>query len=205
MDDPHRITSIEQLQSLVGEASPMVRSKVVDTLGPSERRFIEAAPMLMMATADKEGAATVSPKGDGPGFVQVLDERTLLIPDRPGNQLAMGLRNLIDNPQLGLLFLVPGTGETLRVDGKAELSIDPELLDRMAARGKPAVLVIRVRVERCFFHCKKAFVRSGLWQPDSWQPVEFRWGEWAKERFGVDQEAADRVDAANEEDLKERL
>jgi hypothetical protein len=205
MSDPYRITTIEQLEARLGKPKATTPLKLVQTLGAIERRFIAASPMVVIATADREGGVTVSPKGDSPGFVEVLDERTLLVPDRPGNKLAFGLRNLLENPKIALMFFVPGTGETLRVEGSAELTEDPALLERMSARGKPATLVLRVQVRRCYLHCKKAFLRSGLWQPQSWQPVEFNWGDWATERFAVDQAAAAGVNAEIAEDEKLNL
>src|SRR5205814_7712122 len=110
----------------------------------------------------------VSPKGDGPGFVAVHGDDTLLIPDRKGNKLIFGLQNILANPRVAVIFLVPGTEETLRIQGSAELTADPAVLDRLAARGQPARLAIRVHVDACFFHCAKAFKRSRLWQPETW-------------------------------------
>ncbi|MBW2244001.1 MAG: pyridoxamine 5'-phosphate oxidase family protein, partial [Deltaproteobacteria bacterium] len=130
--------------------------------------FIERSPFLVLSTSNKDGLLDASPKGDGPGFVLVESDRSLVIPDRPGNGLAMGHLNVLENPRVGLLFLIPGTNETLRVNGCAELTRNPALLERLAARGKPAVLAIRVEIEECFFHCGKAFIRSNLWQPEQW-------------------------------------
>ena len=135
---------------------------------PLPLSFIERCPFLVLSTSDRSGRVDASPKGDAPGFLSVVDEKTLLIPDRPGNRLAYGHLNVLENPQVGLLLVIPNTSETLRINGKAELSADPELLESLAARGKPAVLAIRVTVEECFFHCGKAFIRSGLWKPDEW-------------------------------------
>ena len=141
----------------------------------------------------------MSPKGDGPGFVALEDEKTLLIPDRRGNNLAMGLENILDNPHVGVLFLVPGTGETLRVNGSAELRADPALLDRLAARGRPAQLVIRVTVEECFFHCPKAFLRADLWNADGWPEVQrVSFGRILAKRMGKGRDVADKIDAALE-------
>jgi PPOX class probable FMN-dependent enzyme len=110
----------------------------------------------------------VAPKGDGPGFVRVADERTLLIPERKGNKLVFSLQNILANPKVGLIFLLPGTGETLRVSGDAELVDDRELSESFIERGKPALLVTRVRVTQCYFHCAKAFLRAELWKPETW-------------------------------------
>ena len=134
------------------------------------RAFIAEAPFLVMSTSDGDGRTDASPKGDAPGFVLVEDDRTLVIPERQGNTLAFGLTNILANPLVGLLFVIPGTTETLRVNGRAELAVDPELLERLAARGKPAVLGMRVHVEQVFFHCAKAFIRSQLWKQETWPP-----------------------------------
>lgn len=206
MSDPHAITSVEQVLELVGEPKPTTPLKVVEDLGATERRFIAASPMLLLATASADGQATVSPKGDGPGFVRVLDDRTLAVPERPGNRLIIGYRNMLDNPHVGLLFMIPGSSETLRVDGRASLTRDPELLESMAARGKPAQLAIRVAVERCFFHCGKAFIRSELWKPASWpEPFGFTWGAWTQERFGLDDAQASAVDDEIAQDERDNL
>ena len=146
------------------------------------------------------------PRGDAPGFVEILDDRTLLIPDRPGNRLLFGLQNILVNPRVGVLFLIPGTVETLRVNGMAELSADPDLLGRLAARGKSAVVVIRVHIEECFFHCGKAFIRSALWKPEAWpEPQHISFGQILAQRSGQDAEAARLVDARVEEDYRTNL
>ncbi len=160
----------------------------------------------MLSTCDAEGRLDASPKGDAPGFVVVEDEHTLVIPDRPGNKLVYGHLNSLANARVGLLFLVPGTPETLRVNGTAELTNDPELLERMAARGKPAVLAIRVHVEECFFHCPKAFLRSGLWSAETWperQKISF--GRMYTKFMGVDESAAAAIDEAIETDNRANL
>lgn len=183
--DDFRIETIDQLVETIGESVAGAELKVGASIDPRSRAFIERAPFLVLSTADVEGNVDASPKGDEPGFVTIPDEHTLLIPDRPGNKLAMGLRNVLTNPHVGVLFMVPGTNETVRVNGRAELTRDPELLERMAARGKPATLVVRVSVDECFFHCAKAFIRSHLWKPETWperQRISF--GEMFADRIG---------------------
>jgi PPOX class probable FMN-dependent enzyme len=166
--DPHRIWSEAQLREVIPEPSAAIDLKIFDHVDEVAAEFVARAPLLLLATADAEGQLDVSPKGDAPGFVQVADPHTLLVPDRPGNRLAYGFRNLLERPQVGLIFVVPGVTETLRVNGEAEVTRAPELLARLAARGKPALLVTRVRVRECFFHCGKAFLRSELWKPETW-------------------------------------
>lgn len=170
--DPHRIETLSQLRDVITTPISGMELKVGTTIDRRSRAFIERSPFLVLSTADAAGNVDASPKGDDPGFVVVEDGTTLLIPDRPGNHLAMGLQNLIANPRAGVLFMIPGTNETVRVNGRVSLTRDPELLGKMAARGKPAVLVMRLTVEECFFHCAKAFIRSHLWKPDLW-PEKF--------------------------------
>lgn len=204
--DPHRITDLATLRALVGEPSGMVQAKVWDTIEPSVRAFIERSPFLLLATSDAAGNVDVSPKGDPAGFVVIDDERTLYIPDRKGNKLVFGLRNILENPHVGLIFLVPGTSETLRVNGRAELTTDPAVLERLVARGQPAHLAIRVTVEECFLHCAKAFVRAALWKPESWpQDFRFSMGSAFATKMGGDEAMAQQIDAVLEADQRDNL
>ena len=158
----HRITSIEQLQALYGEPYGPAVAKEIDHIAPSYRKLIEASPFVAIATAGPEGL-DCSPKGDAPGFVHILDDKTLALPDRPGNNRIDGYRNILRNPHIGLLFLIPGVGETLRVNGRAEISLDPELMQSFAMNGKLPRSVMVVHIDTIFFHCSKAIVRSKLW------------------------------------------
>jgi uncharacterized protein len=158
----HRITSIEQLEALYGQPFGPSVAKEIDHIAPSYRKLIEAAPFVAVATAGPEGL-DCSPKGDAPGFVRILDDKTLALPDRPGNNRIDGYRNILRNPHIALLFLIPGIGETLRVNGRAEISVDPELLRSFAVNGKLPRSVMIVRIDTIFFHCSKAIVRSKLW------------------------------------------
>jgi PPOX class probable FMN-dependent enzyme len=206
MSDSHSILTPEALREIVGEPPPGLDLKNESSLNEYAREFIARSPFLVLSTADAAGTLDASPKGDGPGFVLVEDEHTIVIPDRPGNKLAYGHVNILDNPKVGILFMIPGTPETLRINGTAELTSDPELLARLAARGKPAVLAIRVGVDECFFHCAKAFIRARLWNTDSWperQKVSF--GRMFAEKVGAKQEVADKVDEAVEADYRDNL
>jgi PPOX class probable FMN-dependent enzyme len=207
MGDPHRIDTTERLRERMGQPNDFVKGKVDDFVNDFAREYIAASPFLVLSTANAEGRQDASPKGDLPGFVAVLDERTLAIPDRKGNKLLFGLENILENPSVGLLFLIPGTEETLRVNGRAELTEDPELLSQLAARGQDALLVIRVTVEECFFHCAKAFRRSSLWKPDTWQPHKVSLGAHFARRIGRDgePELIENVDAAIEKNYREEL
>ena len=164
MQDAHLVTDAAALRTLYGEPSEGAIAKEVDYVHPHYRAMIEASPFMVMATSGPDGL-DVSPRGDPPGFVVVEDEKTLLIPDRRGNNRTDSLGNLVADPRIALLFLIPGVGETLRVNGRAEISVDPDLLERFLAQGKLPRSVIVVHVERVYFQCPKALVRSDLWNP----------------------------------------
>lgn len=172
-----RIESIEQLRGLLGKPHALTQQKISSALTPEAQDFIAKSALLFIATSGDD-AATVSPKGDQPGFVRVVDDNTLLIPERPGNKLLHGLGNILRSGRIGLLFVIPGTEETLRVNGTAALYEDKDICRQMASNGKPALLLIKVQVDECFFHCAKAFKRSKAWQPDDWQaPLKINFGE----------------------------
>ena len=162
------ITGEEQLRDLMGPASEGAIKKETTCLTDECVAFIARSPFMLLATSGKDGRCDVSPKGDPNGFVRVLDSTHLVIPDRPGNKRFDGLRNIVENPRIGLIFLVPGRHETLRVNGRAFITNDPELLDTMLVQGKRPWFAIGVEVEECFLHCGKAFLRSKLWEPEAW-------------------------------------
>ncbi|MBI1204563.1 MAG: pyridoxamine 5'-phosphate oxidase family protein [Rhodopseudomonas sp.] len=164
--EDHLVTTMEQLDALYGEVLPTAILKEIDHINADYRKLIEAAPFVTIATAGPEGL-DCSPKGDAPGFVRILDDKTLAIPDRPGNNRIDGFRNIIRDPRIALLFLIPGIGETLRVNGRASISIDPELMQSCAVNGKLPRSVLIVHIETIFFHCSKAVVRSKLWNEDT--------------------------------------
>jgi PPOX class probable FMN-dependent enzyme len=155
-----------ELRELLGEPSDLVRAKVTDRLNELTRQFVDRSPFVLLATSSADGSCDVSPRGDPPGFVRVLDERTLLLPERPGNRLADSLRNILANPRVGLLFVVPGVGDTLRVNGSATLVTDEDLLASSSVEGKRPRVGIRVEIDQVFTHCSKAFLRSQLWDPE---------------------------------------
>lgn len=169
---PHQVSTVEDLRELLplrtGGSGIDDAPKVLDHLDEQMLGFIERSPFLQLGTADEDGLPFVSPKGDHPGFVYVKDPRTLIIPDRPGNSILMGLQNLLANPKAGLCFEIPGNPTTLRVGGKVALSNDPQILAQMPARGLDAMLAIVLQIDYAFFHCAKAYMRSKLWEPDSW-------------------------------------
>ncbi|REE94540.1 hypothetical protein A8990_101336 [Paenibacillus taihuensis] len=158
----------EELRSLLGYPSELVRNKVVTKLDRHCRDFIAKSPLVFVATSDASGACDVSPRGDTAGFVAVLDDTHLLIPERPGNKRMDALRNILANPQIGLIFIIPGLEETLRINGRACITKDPERLRPLEAHGKIPLLGIGIEMEEGFIHCAKAFKRSKLWEPASW-------------------------------------
>ncbi|MBB4038885.1 hypothetical protein GGR34_000514 [Microvirga flocculans] len=164
MPDSHIIASVAELESLYGAPGEASLQKEIDRIVPEYRAFIEAAPFVALATAGPEGL-DCSPRGDGPGFVRVADDKTLLLPDRRGNNRIDSLRNIVRDPRVALLFLIPGIGETLRVNGRAAISTEPGLLDSFAIDGKAPKTVLRIAVESVFFQCARAILRSELWNP----------------------------------------
>ena len=158
----HLVTTIEQLEALYGQPYGPSLAKEIDYISAGYRKLIEAAPFVAIATGGPDGF-DCSPKGDAPGFVRILDDKTLAIPDRPGNNRIDGYRNILRDPHIALLFLIPGVGETLRVNGRASISIDPALMQSFAVNGKLPRSVLIVHIETIFFHCSKAIVRSKLW------------------------------------------
>jgi uncharacterized protein len=202
----YRITTVEQLTAIIGAPNPITPKKVLSALDEYAIEFIGRAPFLVIGTADADGSLDVSPKGDGPGFVAVEDEHTLLIPERKGNKLMFGFRNILSNPHVGLIFMVPGTNETLRVNGTAEITAEPAVLERLIARGAPALLAVRVTVHECFFHCAKAFIRSALWKPETWgERLRISFGQMLAPKAGMGDDGARQIDQAIAEDYKNNL
>jgi uncharacterized protein len=158
----------DALRSVLGEPSDLVRSKVNDRLNRLTRQFVERSPFLCLATSAADGTCDVSPRGDPAGFVRILDEKTLLLPDRPGNRLADSLRNVLENPHVALLFFIPGVPDTFRVNGTATIVDDPELLAECAVEGKVPTLGLQVEIEQAYTHCPKAFLRAQLWDPEQY-------------------------------------
>lgn len=195
--DPHRIADEAALRRIYGEPMKLALEKVVTRIDLMCRTIIERAPFVVIATADAQGNMDVSPKGDAPGFVAILDEHTLAIPDRKGNNRLDGLVNILQNPNIALLFMIPGFRETLRVNGRARISADPELCARFAVQGRPPATVTLVDVEEAFVHCGKALIRSRLWEPEA----QVKKGEMptAGELFGM------RNTDMDARDLDERL
>jgi len=154
-----------QLRALIGEPAQLTCAKISNRLNAKTRLFVERSPFICIATSDLAGNCDLSPRGDPAGFVRILDDRTLLIPERPGNRIADSLRNMLANPHIGVLFFVPGITDTFRVNGRATITVDAELLSPSAVEGKSPLLGILVDIDEAYTQCSKAFLRSRLWDP----------------------------------------
>lgn len=164
------ITSEAELRALLGEVSPRAATKERVALHERDREWLAASPFCLIATAAAAGGCDVSPKGDPAGFTHVIDDTTIAIPDRPGNRRADGFRNILTNPQVGLIYLIPGRNETLRINGQARLVREAPFFDELVVKGHRPRLALVVEIEQIFFHCAKAFLRSGLWRLETWEP-----------------------------------
>ena len=164
------ITSNEELEEAVGAPLQRVLDKERPALHPLDREWLAASPFCLVATSDAEGRCDVSPKGDPAGFTLVLDERTIAIPERPGNRRVDGFRNVLANPHVGLIYVLPGRGDTLRINGRARLLRDAPFFERMVVKGHRPSVALLVEIEQVFHHCSKAFLRSRLWDPHTWDP-----------------------------------
>ncbi|WP_313801990.1 pyridoxamine 5'-phosphate oxidase family protein [Cytobacillus sp.] len=164
----HTVTSEDELRSLLGTPSKTAANKTIYHLDIHCKEFISKAPILFISTADTAGHCDTSPRGDDAGFVHIIDDHTLIIPERPGNKRIDSLRNILSNPHIGILFVIPGLEETLRINGTAKVIRDADILEKMTSHGKTPLLGIAVQVEECYIHCAKALKRSKLWQPDTW-------------------------------------
>ena len=166
--DPYRIDDERALEALIGEPLEFLRAKIESKLDDPMKEFVRCSPLVFVSTITADGHVDISPKGDPSGFVQIDGSGNLLIPERPGNRLAFGFRNILHNREIGLIFIVPSQKETLRVKGLGSLRSDPEVLGTMRVNKKPALLYTHVEVKECFFHCGKALIRSKVWQPEAW-------------------------------------
>ena len=191
------IQTTRRLRELIGTANNLVRQKIHSQLNDSARNFVARSPMLFFATCGDSGMPQVSPKGDAPGFVHVEDDHTLLIPERKGNKLAFTLENILSNPKVALIFVVPGTCETLRIEGHAQLDDNAALCEEFSARGSPALLVTRIHIDNVYFHCAKAFLRSELWKSRTWsEEINISFGKEIAQRGGLKDEKIEEFDAA---------
>jgi PPOX class probable FMN-dependent enzyme len=164
------ITTEADLRAVLGTPMQRALDKERQAFTTEHREWLAASPFCLVATADAAGRCDVSPKGDPAGFALVIDETTLALPERPGNRRADGFANILQNPRVGLIFFVPGRGDTLRVNGRASLLSDAPYADRMEVKGHRPVVILEIAAEEIYFHCAKAFLRSKLWEPETWAP-----------------------------------
>ncbi len=164
----HRVTTLEQVHAVNGEPTEAILEKHTTYLTPLLEEFIRKAPFFFVATSDAEGNCDVSPKGDPPGGIRILDPRTIAIPDRAGNRRVDGHSNLLQNGHIGLLFIIPAVDETVRINGRAFLTTDPELLESMAMQGKVPKLATIVEIDQVYMHCARPILRGGIWNPETW-------------------------------------
>lgn len=191
-----RIGTKEELRRIIAEPRPATRVKILDALDEQSIDFLKRCPFALVGTTAADGTVEVSPKGDEPGFIRVEDSRTLLIPERIGNNLAFGLNNILDTGQIGIIALVPATGETLRISGTAEIHDDADLVASLSSLGKPALLATRVRIKHCYFHCARSIVRAKLWDPKAWPaPGRISFGRIIAPRIGESEAVAAQIDA----------
>ncbi len=201
-----RIETLEQLRAVLGEPRAATKAKVLSHLDAQSADFIRACAFAVVATVGKDGVVEASPKGDQPGFVRIENETTLLMPERSGNNLAFGLQNILETGRIGVIFLKPRTGETLRVTGRAEIFDDADLRESLGAVERPALLAIRIHVERCYFHCARAILRSKLWEPESWPPAQrILFGKIIAPRIGGDEAMAQAIDERVEQGYTSNL
>ncbi len=164
------VTSVDELRAIIGYPTAAVANKVGDHLTAVQQHWLAHSPLGFVATTDAQGRVDVSPKGDPAGFVHVIDETTIAIPERPGNKRVDGYLNVLQRPHVGTLFLIPGRGDTLRINGAARIVADADYFDAMTVQGKRPILALEIAIEEVFFHCAKAFLRSNAWDPESWDP-----------------------------------
>lgn len=199
------VTSADELRAIVGEPTAAVAKKVTDRLSPAQQSWLKQSPLGFVATTDAHGRVDVSPKGDPPGFVQIIDDTTIAIPERPGNRRVDGFLNVLQRPHVGTVFVIPGRGDTLRINGTARILSDAEYFEAMVVGGKRPILALEIAIEEVFFHCPKAFLRSDAWKPDSWNPTAVPSVAQMAKAFKPDQSQAELDAYYSEDNLRKIL
>ena len=193
----------EDLCERFGPPEDLVVKHKLPYLDEAAVRFIAQCPFVIVATADAQGRCDASPKGDPPGFLHIADERTLYLPDRSGNKMFQSMTNIMQNPHVGMILIIPGEEWTMRINGQARVVDDPPLLERLSARGRPAQLAIEIKVEECFFHCPRSFKRAQLWNSERFQKYQGdAWGKILAQRTNLASDKAEELDKGLEEAVK---
>jgi PPOX class probable FMN-dependent enzyme len=200
-----QVTSVDQLRAIVGFPNTYVANKVSPRLSEVQQDWLKHSPLGFVATTDADGRVDVSPKGDPPGFVHIIDDTTIAIPERPGNKRVDGYVNVLANPHVGTVFLIPGRGDTLRINGTAKILSDADYFDALAVDGKRPILALEIAVEEVFFHCAKAFLRSDAWKPESWNPTAVPSVAQLAKAFKPDLSQRELDDYYSEENLRKIL
>ena len=194
------LSNIEDIREIIGEPNPVTSKKIYSFLNDRMTDYISSSPIMMLSTVDSDGFPTISPKGDDAGFVRVSDKHTLLIPELRGNKLAFSLGNVVQQNKVALIFIVPGTVETLRVHGTCRLIKGNEICQTLVSKPHQALLVMEVKVTNAYFHCGKAFLRSKTWQPDSWsEKLKISFGQEIADNIGENSEFVEALDAGVKE------
>ncbi|WP_036459532.1 pyridoxamine 5'-phosphate oxidase family protein [Mycolicibacterium neoaurum] len=199
------VTTVEQLRAIVGHPHQAVADKVAGALADVHRVWLQNSPLCFVATTDAQGRVDVSPKGDPPGFVHIIDDSTIAIPERPGNKRVDGYLNVLQNPHVGTLFVIPGRGDTVRVNGTARIVSDADYFDALAVQGKRPILALEIAVEEVFFHCAKAFLRSDAWKPETWDPESVPSTAQLAKSFKAEQTLAELEAYYSEENFRKQL
>ncbi len=199
------VTTVEQLRAIVGHPHQAVADKVAGALADVHRVWLQNSPLCFVATTDAQGRVDVSPKGDPPGFVHIIDDSTIAIPERPGNKRVDGYLNVLQNPHVGTLFVIPGRGDTVRVNGTARIVCDADYFDALAVQGKRPILALEIAVEEVFFHCAKAFLRSDAWKPETWDPESVPSTAQLAKSFKAEQSLAELEAYYSEENYRKQL
>jgi uncharacterized protein len=190
------VQTIAELRAIVPQPAKLVEAKILDHLDEQTSAFLAASPFLLLSTSGADGRIDVSPRGDEPGFVRIEDPRTIVLPERNGNNLAFSLQNIVENPNVGIIALLPNAGETLRINGKAVILADSDLLQELGARGKPAMVAVRVSIERAYFQCARALLRARIWDPETWAaPRRISFGRIIARSAGNQEDLEQRIDA----------
>lgn len=203
--EPIEVSTVEALREIVGHPVPAVANKVSARLLDVHRDWLANSPLCFVATTDSQGRVDVSPKGDPPGFVHIVDDGTIAIPERPGNKRVDGYLNVLANPHVGTLFVIPGRGDTVRVNGRARILSDADYFDNLAVAGKRPILALEITVEEVFFHCSKAFLRSDAWRPESWTPASMPSTAQLAKSFKAEQSLEELEAYYSEENYRKQL